>query len=138
MSKIGQNYTINKKRKEGLIVLASRGEIKIHEILAKSDLIFKEEYIIPGLCSSNGRPLRFDFAVFDDSGELAFLIEYQGKQHYEPSSKFGGKRGFYQQQYNDKKKKRYCILHNIPLVEIPYWEECLVNYDYIMAKAGYC
>lgn len=80
MPKNGQNYTINKKEwKEGLIVLASRGEIKIHEILAKSDLIFKEEYIIPGLCSSNGKPLRFDFAVFDDSGELAFLIEYQGK-----------------------------------------------------------
>jgi hypothetical protein len=29
------------------------------------------------------------------------MIEYQGKQHYEPSQKFGGKRGFYQQQYND-------------------------------------
>jgi hypothetical protein len=81
MPKIGQNYTINEKneRRAYSVMLASRGEIKIHEILAKSDLIFKEEYIIPGLCSSNGRPLRFDFAVFDDSGELAFLIEYQGK-----------------------------------------------------------
>ena len=117
---------------------ASRGEIKIEEILTEAQLNFKMEYSFEGLTSPNGRPLRFDFVVFDDDNNIDFIIEYQGKQHYEPSSKFGGKRGFYQQQYNDKKKKRYCILHNIPLVEIPYWEECLVNYDYIMEKAGYC
>ena len=70
---------------------ASRGEIKIEEILQEAGLIFEEEYIFPGLRSDNGRPLRFDFAVFDDDGNIDFLIEYQGKQHYEPSSKFGGK-----------------------------------------------
>ena len=75
---------------------ASRGEIKIEEILKEAGLIFKEEYSFPGLNSPNGRPLRFDFAVFDDDGNLDFLIEYQGKQHYEPSSKFGGKRGLFQ------------------------------------------
>ena len=35
--------------------------------------------------------------ALSSSGILDFLIEYQGKQHYEPSAKFGGKRGFYQQ-----------------------------------------
>ena len=58
---------------------ASRGEIKIYEILEASDLEFKEEYSFTGLNSSNGRPLRFDFAVFDDDGNLDFLIEYQGR-----------------------------------------------------------
>ena len=77
-------------------MLSSRGEIKIHEILEDAGLRFQEEFMIHGLCSSNGRPLRFDFAVFDDDGNLDFLIEYQGRQHYEPSSEFGGKRGFYQ------------------------------------------
>lgn len=38
---------------------------------------------------------RFDFAIFDDDGEIDFLIEYQGKQHYEPSNKFGGKKGLF-------------------------------------------
>lgn len=118
-------------------MLSSRGEIKIHEILESAGLRFQEEFMIPGLCSSNGRPLRFDFAVFDDDGNLDFLIEYQGRQHYEPSSKFGGKRGFYQQQYNDGKKKRFCMLHNIKLIEIPYFEENLITYDYILHKAGY-
>ena len=69
---------------------ASRGEIKIEEILTEAGLNFKEEYSFPGLVSINGRALRFDFAVFDDNGELDFLIEFQGIQHYEAKSKFGG------------------------------------------------
>lgn len=116
---------------------SSRGEIKIYEILKDNDLNFVEEYSFPGLNSSNGRALRFDFAVFDDNGNIEFLIEYQGRQHYEPSAKFGGKKGFYQQQYNDNKKRRFCALNNICLIEIPYTEINLVDYDYIMTKAGY-
>ena len=116
---------------------ASRGEIKIEEILNQYDLKFIEEYTIPGLNSSNGRPLRFDFAVFDDDGNIDFLIEYQGRQHYEASSKFGGKKGLYRQQYNDNKKRRFCALNDITLIEIPYNEENLITYDYIMQKAGY-
>lgn len=60
---------------------ASRGEIKIEDILNIADLDFKEEYSFPDLLSNNGRPLRFDFAVFDDTGDLDFLIEFQGIQH---------------------------------------------------------
>ena len=45
---------------------ASRGEIKIEEILKASGLVFEEEYSFADLSSSNGRPLRFDFAVFDE------------------------------------------------------------------------
>jgi hypothetical protein len=55
---------------------ASRGEIKIYEILKAAELNFQEEFSIVGLTSPNGRPLRFDFAVFDDDGNLDFLIEY--------------------------------------------------------------
>ena len=35
------------------------------------------------------------------------------------------------------KKERFCSLHDITLVEIPYTEENLISYDYIMKKAGY-
>jgi hypothetical protein len=76
---------------------ASRAEITIEEILRDAGLNFTMEQSFEGLNSPNGRPLRFDFCVFDDDGNVDFLIEYQGKQHFEPSAKFGGKRGFYQQ-----------------------------------------
>lgn len=79
----------------------------------------------------------FDFAILDEDGNLDFLIEYQGKQHYEPVAKFGGARGLYQQQYNDKQKRRFCAMNDIKLVEIPYTEENLISFDYIFSKAGY-
>ena len=116
---------------------ASRGEIKIEEILRENNMVFKMEYIFPGLTSPNGKHLRFDFVIFDDDGNIDFIIEYQGKQHYEPSAKFGGKRGFYQQQFNDNQKRRFCALHDFNLIEIPYTDENLISYDYIMNKAGY-
>ena len=49
---------------------ASRGEIKISEILQMYDMNFKEEYTFKGLTSENGRALRFDFCVFDDDGNV--------------------------------------------------------------------
>ena len=116
---------------------ASRGEVKIEEILKNANLNFKMEYGFPNLNSPNGRPLRFDFVVFDDDGQIDFIIEYQGKQHYEPSPKFGGKKGFQQYQYNDNQKRRFCALHDFNLIEIPYTEENLISYDYIMKQAGY-
>ena len=116
---------------------SSRGEIKISEILQMNSLNFQEEYSFKGLNSSNGRALRFDFAVFDDNDELDFLIEYQGIQHYEAKSKFGGLSGLHKQQYNDMKKREYCQKHNIPLVLVPYWDENRVDYDYLMTAAGY-
>lgn len=111
---------------------ASRGEIKIEEILKSSGLNFQEEYSFPDLLSSSGHPLRFDFAVFDDEGNLDFLIEYQGIQHYEAKSKFGGYTGLRKQQYNDMQKRIYCKKNNIILIAIPYTDEGRINYDYIM------
>ena len=115
---------------------SSRGEIKICDILDAAGLTYKEEYSFSDLVSSSGRPLRFDFAVFDDEGELDFLIEYQGIQHYEAKSKFGGSKGLFRQKFNDNQKRIYCQKHGYKLVIIPYWDEGRLDYDYIM-KAAY-
>lgn len=120
-----------------IIIRASRAEIKIEDILNAAELDFQQEYSFPDLVSSSGTPLRFDFAVFDDCGELDFLIEYQGIQHYKPKQKFGGIQGLRKQQYNDMLKREYCKQHHINLVIIPFWDESIVNYDYIMIAAGY-
>lgn len=114
---------------------ASRGEIKIEDILRAAGLNFEEEYIFPDLVSETGRPLRFDFCVFDDDGDIDFLIEYQGIQHYQPKDKFGGWAGLRKQQYNDMKKREYCKAHGIKLIAIPYVDEGRINFDYIMKLA---
>lgn len=114
---------------------ASRGEIKIEDCLNAGGLDFIEEYSFPDLISQTGRPLRFDFAVFDDEGQLDFLIQYQGIQHYQPKSKFGGWSGFRKQQYRDMLKRQYCKQHGYKLIAIPYTDQGKINYDYIIKKA---
>ena len=96
---------------------------------------FAEEYSFPDLLTNTGRPLRFDFAVFNDQHEIEFLIEFQGIQHYEAKSVFGGYSGLRKQQYNDMRKREYCNKHGITLVIIPYWDQARVDYDYIMRAA---
>ena len=84
-------------------------------------------------------PTQADFLLHESHGKhhpfprpFQFLIEYQGIQHYEPKSKFGGYGGLRKQQYNDMMKREYCRKHNIILLAIPYTDEGRINYDYIM------
>lgn len=64
--------------------------------------------------------LRFDFAVLDDFDNVLFLIEYQGKQHYEPVEFFGGVDNFEEVKRRDGIKRDYCEANNIPLLLINY------------------
>lgn len=114
----------------------SRGEIKVKEILENAGLIFEQQYEFPDLVSSSGKPLRFDFAVFDDDGELDFLIEYNGEQHYTSINAYGGGKKLAQQKYNDNLKLRYCARKRIPFVIIPYYDYDLFDLEYIFQKAG--
>lgn len=95
-------------------------------------MVFQQEYSFPDLIGRGGHALRFDFAVFDDEGNIDFLIEYQGIQHYQAKSKFGGYTGLRRQQLNDMKKREYCRTHGIILIAIPYTDEGRISYDYIM------
>jgi len=72
----------------------------------------------------NKYPLPFDFGVYDND-ELIALIEYQGRQHYEPVD-FAGRgvewaqENFEKVQHNDNIKRKFCKENNIPLIEIKY------------------
>lgn len=112
-------------------------EIKIYNILKDYNIPFVEEYEFDGLVGKSGRNLRFDFCIFDDMGEIDFLIEAQGEQHYVPVGKYGGSRALKYQKYNDTLKRKFCLEHNLKLVTIPYYDEGRLSYDYIMKAAGY-
>ena len=96
---------------------------------------FTREYIFPELVSSSGRPLRFDFVIFDDAGEIDYLIEFQGEQHYTSVDHFGGQRFLQRQKHNDLLKREFCYRRDYPLIAIPYWEYEDVDYDYIYNRA---
>ena len=94
----------------------SRGERKIRHVLENNRINFKQEYSFVDCRDKN--PLPFDFYLPDHS----ILIEYQGAQHYGVVDKFGGPEGFILRQKHDKIKLEYCLLNNITLITIPYWE----------------
>ena len=118
-------------------MLDSKGEIKIHNVLTAANLSFREEYEFPDLKGHMNVPLRFDFCVFKDNGDVWFLIEFNGEQHYHPVARFGGQKTFNRQRENDIKKRRYCLEHDLKLITIPYYEEDKISFNYIMQAAGY-
>lgn len=67
--------------------------------------------------------LRFD--AYDIDQNIAF--EYQGGQHYTPVDWAGqgvdwAQANFLEIQRRDQIKRDYCHEHQIPLIEVPYWE----------------
>jgi len=115
----------------------SAGEVKIYNILSDNDIPFAEEYEFDDLIAESGRHLRFDFCVFTDDGDIDFLIEFQGRQHYKAIPKFGGRLGLQRQKHNDLAKRKYCDKHGLKLVAIPWYDENKISYDYIFNAAGY-
>lgn len=68
--------------------------------------------------------LRFDYYL----PEYNVLIEIQGKQHYTPIEKFGGKIAFEEGKLRDDIKKEWCHNHNIKLIYISYKDLYLKDY----------
>ena len=93
--------------------LNSRYELEIEELLKQYSINYKTQYTFSDL--KNVKSLRFDFAIFKED-KLIGLIEYNGRQHYESVSKFGGEIRLQEYQQSDQKKYDYCISHSIPLL----------------------
>lgn len=96
---------------------ASKGEAKIQKLLKDRGISYLREYKFEHC--RNIRPLPFDFAIFNEGGELVFLIEYDGVQHFEPRF---GEEEFRRLQANDQRKTMYCKENGINLIRIPYWD----------------
>ena len=69
--------------------------------------------------SNNGRPLRFDFAIFISNQIL--LLEYDGQQHFFPVVTFGGLETFLGNYRRDSIKNVYCLKNGIRLLRLPYY-----------------
>ena len=101
----------------------SKGNSQIKKILEENKISFLTEYSFQDLFRFTPQnPLKFDFAFFNEN-KLIGLLEYNGKQHYQPIDFFGGVEGFVDQQDRDRKKLEYCQKNNIPLYIIRYDED---------------
>lgn len=94
----------------------SKGEEKIEKLLKSLNLNFEREYRFK---DDMIKKLPFDFYLPD----LKLLIEYDGRQHYEPVEVFGGNGAFEKLKENDKIRNLWCENKNIELIRISYKDE---------------
>jgi hypothetical protein len=102
----------------------SKGEKKIRDYLTKNNYNLKEQLTFDK-CKYK-KLLPFDFAILDKNNEVLCLVEYDGKQHFEPVEHFGGEKSFTLTKIRDAIKNKFCELNNIRLLRIPYY-----NFDHI-------
>lgn len=103
----------------------SNGEERILNFLHTTSINYLSQYGFKNLYSK--QPLRFDFAIFDKTDTLLFLIEYDGEQHFKPvdfagKGKEWAKRSLNNIKARDQIKNNYCKDNAIKLLRIPYWE----------------
>lgn len=102
--------------------MESNGEKIIRKILEREGIFFKQEYSFPTLKSFKNKPLRFDFAIFENNNVIA-LIEYQGEQHYRFIEHFSKNKAKWEySRAMDYLKCRFSLMSHIPLYCIPYTE----------------
>lgn len=109
--------------------MISSGNYEVQKLLDSLDQNYEKEYSFKNLRDKGS--LRFDFAVFSNE-KLEYLIEYNGRQHYEPVPFFGGEKTFSDQERRDSLKIKYCKENHIPLVIFKYNEK--VTKDNLLLK----
>lgn len=87
----------------------SKLEQKVEEWLKKNNFNYERQKRFKDFARFS-----FDFYIM---GKYPICIEVQGRQHYEPVSVFDD---LEIQQERDNKKREYCLINNIILIEIPY------------------
>lgn len=91
---------------------SSRGEEKIGIFLNNRNI----EYIFQHFVKIDNSNHYFDFYI----PSLNLMIEFDGKQHFEPIKFFGGKKAFDETVKRDNIKNIYCTQQKISLLRIPY------------------
>lgn len=99
---------------------SSTGENMIRNYLEKNNINFKEQKTFKTCINiETKRRLKFDFYL----PNYNLLIEYDGKQHFEPVKYFGGKDKLKDIKTKDNIKNDWCKNNNIKLLRIPYFDK---------------
>ncbi len=94
----------------------SHGEREIRKILDLYEIKYLAQHSFDE-CRNVNR-LYFDFYLPDKN----VCVEFDGRQHFIPIKKWGGKKALEEIQIRDRIKEKYCLDNNIRLVRIKYDE----------------
>jgi very-short-patch-repair endonuclease len=92
----------------------SKGEKEIARFLNKNNILYYRQHKFHDCL--NIFELPFDFYIPSKRN----IIEFDGKQHYEPIEHFGGLKAYESLKVNDKIKNNYCEDNYIDLIRIRY------------------
>ena len=106
----------------------SYNETVIEDFLRSVGLNYKTEVGFDGLKGLKGGALRYDFAVYNKSGQIACLIEYDGELHFISTEYHGGDERLQANMAHDKIKDDFAVNNNIPLLRIPYWKSDFLDH----------
>ena len=90
----------------------SKGEYLITSILNNNNIEYQTQYVFDEL-----KERKFDFIIFKN-GQIDFIIEYDGEQHFNKASRYYSEEGV----KRDREKDNFCINKNLKLYRIPYTE----------------
>ena len=109
----------------------SRGEYAIEKLLTENNIPFTREQTFDK-CIDKIK-LRFDFYVNN-----SYLIEFDGRQHFESVEEWGGYSNLEETQKRDAIKNKFCQDNNIPLIRIPHTQlNALTVDDLLLEKTKY-
>jgi len=99
---------------------SSKGEIFVENFLNKNNFKYERQKKFD-YCIGKKSKLPFDFYLIDYN----LIIEFDGKQHYEPVNFYGcsnndANKAYYDVKENDLIKNKFCLDNNISLIRIPY------------------
>lgn len=101
--------------------IKSKGEMIINHWLKNKNINFQPQYSPKNCNFSSGRQQYFDFGIFNKNNELLFLLEYDGKQHFEYSGYgWDTEENLKKTQERDSQKNQSCKENNIKLYRISY------------------
>ena len=116
---------------------SSKLEMKVEKILRQNNISFKREVSFNDLNGCNNTPLRFDFVIYKNNN-IFCIIETDGKQHFKFVKHFHKNIfGFKKSLEWDRRKNKYCLVHNIPLIRIPYWDYDTITFKQIFTEPSY-
>lgn len=115
----------------------SKGEQKLINLFKRGGIQFCREISFEDLTGKRKTLLRYDFGLFKN-GKLVCLVEFDGRQHYEYVPYFHKNHsGFLRQKERDRRKNKYCLMHGITLIRIPYWDLDNLTLQKVLTEPAY-
>ena len=96
----------------------SYGQRQVGIVLEKLGIVFESEKKFCNCQDIKLLPFDFYFSIND----IHFLIEFDGRQHYESIAFFGGVDGYKLTQHHDAIKTQFALDNGFILIRIPYTE----------------